>query len=139
PWRDIALVALAVGALGACHNIIAYFSMYFLGLWFGLRVYLRTTAKEGLRRVVAGAVLAILLATFYAIPAMGDRELVAVERIITGYYNALANFTKLDEFVWARPRWGMRLYVGIPGTLAIVAGLAAIVRLRRRGAEPLRG
>lgn len=139
PWRDIAFVALSVGALGCCHNITAYFSLYFLALWFGLRVALRTTSPEGLRRTVAGAVLAILLASFYALPAMGDRQLVFVERIITGYYNALVNFSKPGEVLWARPRWGMRLYVGVAGTIAVVAGLAAVLVQRRRGAPPIRG
>ncbi|MDB4970968.1 MAG: rane protein of unknown function, partial [Myxococcales bacterium] len=43
------------------------------------------------------------------------------------------------QMLWAAPRWGMRLYVGVAGTLAVVAGLAAVVVQRRRGAEPLRG
>ena len=52
---------------------------------------------------------------------------------MTGFYFSLANFIAVTKVLWTEPRWGMRWYVGIAGTLAVVAGLAAIVARRPRG------
>ncbi|MGZ3438816.1 MAG: hypothetical protein ACXVDD_04850 [Polyangia bacterium] len=130
---DIAFLALALFALGACHNITAYFSVYFLVLWLGLRLALRTVSRDGMRRAVVGGALGFLLTVGYAVPAIGDAKRVWMERVMTGFYFSLANFIDVKKVLWTEPRWGMRWYVGIAGTLAVVAGLAAIIARRPRG------
>ncbi|MCU1278167.1 MAG: rane protein of unknown function [bacterium] len=130
---DTAYLALALFALGACHNITAYFSVYFLVLWFGLRVALGTVGRAGLRRAVAGAALGFLLTVGYAVPAIGDAKRVWMERVMTGFYFSLANFIDVKKVLWTEPRWGMRWYVGIAGTLSVAAGLIAILARRPRG------
>ncbi|MGZ3426703.1 MAG: glycosyltransferase family 39 protein, partial [Polyangia bacterium] len=135
---DIAFLALALFALGACHNITAYFSVYFLVLWLGLRLALRTVSRDGVRRAVVGGALGFLLTVGYAVPAIGDAKRVWMERVMTGFYFSLANFIDVKKVLWTEPRWGMRWYVGIAGTLAVVAGLAAIIARRPRGQSLLR-
>lgn len=138
PYADVAFLAIALWALGSCHNITAYFSVYFLVLWFVLRVSLRTTSREGIRRTVAGAALGFLLTVGYAVPAIGDAKRVWMERVMTGYYYALGNFVPWQKVLFTEPRWGMRTFVGVAGTIALVAGLAAVIARRPRGDE-LRG
>jgi hypothetical protein len=130
---DIAFLALSLFALGACHNITAYFSVYFLGLWLALRLLLGTVGRGGLRRAVAGGVLGFLLTVSYAVPAIGDAKRVWMERVMTGFYYALGNFIDLRKVLWTEPRWGMRWFVGVAGTLAVAGGLAAVIARRPRG------
>jgi hypothetical protein len=131
PYAAIAGLALTLFTLGACHNITAYFSIYFLALWLILRVAMRTTDRAGLLRVVAGGLLGFAMTVFFVVPAMVDRHRVWVERIITGYYDALRNFVPLTE-VLTWKRWDMRLCLGINATIAIAAGLAAVILTRGR-------
>jgi hypothetical protein len=139
PWADVAWLGLALMALGSCHNITAYFSVYFLTLWLLLRLWLRTVPRAGLKRAVAGGGLGLLLTVFYAVPAIGDAKRVWMERVMTGYYYAFRNFVPLDKMLIAEPMWGtMRLYVGVAGTLALVGGIAALLAKRPRN-QPLRG
>jgi hypothetical protein len=139
-YRDIALLAFALFALGSCHNITAYFSVYYLGLWLVLRVALRTSDVAGLRRAIAGAALGLGLTVSYAIPAIGDAKRVWMVRVMTGYYYPFNNFVAPLKTITADPRWGtMQLYVGVAATLATVAGLAALFNRRFAAGEPLRG
>ena len=135
---DVASLALALAALGACHNITAYFSVYFLALWLLLRLALGTVGGEGLRRTLAGGALGFLLTVSYAVPAIGDAKRVWMERVMTGYYYALGNFVPATKVLWTEPRWGMRTFVGVASTLAVAAGLLAVVARRPVG-ERLRG
>ena len=130
---DIAFVALAVGALGCSHNITAYFAVYFIVLWVAMRLALRTVAVAGLARAAAGGALAFLLCVFYALPALADSKRVWIERLMTGYYNPAGHFMAPLAFFHAAPRWQMLLYVGIPATLAVVAGVVAVALGRPRG------
>lgn len=133
---DVAWLALAVGALGSAHNITAYFAVYFLALWVGLRVALRTTTTQGIARAAAGGVLGFLLCVFYALPALADSKRVWIERLMTGYYNPAGHFMSPLAFFHAPPRWDMLLYVGWPATLALVAGVVAVCARRPPG-EPI--
>ncbi len=130
---DVGFLALALFALGACHNITAYFGVYFLVLWLALRLALGTVTRAGFRRAAAGAALGFFLTVGYAVPAIGDAKRVWMERVMTGYYYALANFVEVGKVLTTTPRWGMRWFVGIAGTAAIVAGLAAVIARRPRG------
>jgi hypothetical protein len=130
---DIAWLALSLFAVGACHNITAYFSVYFLVLWFVMRVALGTVGWPGVRRTVAGAALGFLLTVGYAVPAIGDAQRVWMVRVMIGYYSPMGHFIDLGKLLFAPPKWGHQWYVGIPGTLALAAGLAAVVAGRPRG------
>lgn len=138
PWLDVALLSLSLAALGSCHNITAYFSVYFLGLWLLLRLALRTVGADGLRRAIAGAALGFVLTVFYAVPAIGDAKRVWIERVMTGYYFPLRNFVPFSTVLWTQPKWGMRTFVGFAQTMTVLAGVAAVIRTRRAG-PPLRG
>ncbi|HXU72425.1 MAG TPA: hypothetical protein VN947_24050 [Polyangia bacterium] len=130
---DVAWLALSLFALGACHNITAYFGVYFLVLWIALRLALGTVSRAGLRRAVTGGVLGFLLTVGYAVPAIGDAKRVWMERVMTGFYYALSNFIAIDKVLTTTPRWGMRWFVGIAASAAVVAGLAAVIARRPRG------
>jgi hypothetical protein len=138
PYAAVAGLALTLFALGACHNITAYFSIYFLTLWLIMRVALRTTDRAGLLRAVLGGGLGLWLTISYAVPAIGDAHRVFMERVMTGYYYALGNFVPADKVLWTEPRWGMRTVVGVPGSIALFTGLAAVLA-RRPSGEKLRG
>jgi hypothetical protein len=140
PYADVAFLALALWALGSCHNITAYFSVYFLMLWMILRLALRTVSREGVRRTVAGGALGFLLTVGYAVPAIADAQRVWMERVMTGYYFALANFVPWQRVLFPEPRWGMRTFVGLAGTIAVAGGIAALIARRRfHGGDKLRG
>lgn len=130
---DVAWLALALAALGCSHNITAYFAVFFLGLWLVLRLALRTVGKPGVLRALAGALLGFLLCVFYALPALGDAKRIWIERVMTGYYNPAGHFlAPLKFFVW-EPTWQMRQFLGVAPTLALVAGIAAVVARRPAG------
>ena len=130
---DIAWLALSLFAVGSCHNITAYFSVYFLVLWIVMRLGLRTVGRAGFRRAVAGAALGFLLTVGYAVPAIGDAQRVWMVRVMVGYYYPLGHFIDLGKVLIAPPKWGHQWYVGVPGTLALVAGIVAVVARRPRG------
>ena len=133
PLRAVGLLALAVGALGSCHNITAYFSTYFLALWVLGRVALGTVDKAGFARGVAGGALGFFLTVFYAIPAIYDKERVWIIRVLSGYYDPMHQFVPWSKVPWAEPPWGMRSYIGMAASFACMAGLLGVVLLRRQG------
>jgi hypothetical protein len=130
---DIAWLALSLFCVGSCHNITAYFSVYFLVLWLVMRLLLGTVGRVGLRRAIAGAALGFLLTVGYAVPAIGDAQRVWMVRVMTGYYWPFGHFIPLGKLLFAPPKWGHQWYVGIPGTLALIAGIVAVVARRPRG------
>lgn len=131
-WSDVAWLALAVAALGCSHNITAYFSVYFIGLWLALRWALRTTDRDAVMRAVAGGGLGFLMTVFYALPALQDSGRVWVTRLTTGYYDPSRNLMQWWMVLWNEPRWGMRTSVGIAQSLAAAAGIAALFAWRAR-------
>ncbi|HEY2747274.1 MAG TPA: 6-pyruvoyl-tetrahydropterin synthase-related protein [Polyangia bacterium] len=131
--RDIALLALALAALGCSHNITAYFSVFFLGLWFLGRFALRTIGKDGIRRALFGAALGFLACVFYAVPALFDSKRIWIERVMTGYYNPAGHFLSPLAFFVAEPRWQMRLYLGVANLVALILGIVAVAMKRPRG------
>ena len=124
---DIALLALTVAALGSCHNITAYFAVYFLTTWMIVRAALRTVGAEGFKRAFLGAALGLLMTVFYAIPAIQDAGRVWIDRVTTGYYHSLSNLVPIGKVLLAEPRWGMRTFLGLAGLLAVAAGAAAVI------------
>ncbi|HEX4460119.1 MAG TPA: hypothetical protein VIA18_19205, partial [Polyangia bacterium] len=136
--RDIAFLALALAALGCSHNITAYFAVFFLGLWLGLRVALHTVDQAGIVRTSWGALGGFLLCVFYALPALGDANRIWIERVMRGYYNPAGHFMAPLSFFVAEPRWSMRLYVGTGPLIGVIAGLVAVF-MKRPPNEPLVG
>jgi hypothetical protein len=136
---ELAGLALALAALGSCHNITAYFSIYFVALWMLLRIALRTVEPAGLWCAFAGGALGLLLTVYYAVPAIFDAQRAHMERVMTGYYDPLRNFVAIGPgLFWAIPHWDMRLSIGAAATLGLAAGVAALLAGRPTGA-PLRG
>jgi hypothetical protein len=132
-YGSVAAVAFTLFLLGACHNITAYFSLYFLLLWLVLRIAARTTDRAAILRVLAGGGLAIVLTAFFVVPALVDRNRVWVERIISGYYDALRNFVPVSTTLTTEPRWDMRTFVGAAQSIVLGVALAAVIARRPRG------
>ena len=74
------------------------------------------------------------MTVFYAVPAIGDAKRVWIERVMTGFYYSLSNLMSYRELLTSQPRWGMRTFLGIAGSVAVAAALVAIVvaLIRRR-------
>lgn len=137
--RDVGVLALALGALGTSHNIIAYFSIYFLALWMAVRWLGGELDRAGFRRALAGGVLGFLLTIFYAIPALVDSRRVWIEGITHGYYSYKRNFIPVGHYLFSSVRNNfMRLHLGWPAAVLLMLGLAALMVQRRRGGKFLR-
>ena len=137
---DIAFLAIATAALGCCHNITAYFSVYLLLAWLLVRVAMRTVSVAGFKRVLWGSSLGFLMTVFYAVPAIGDARRVWIERVTTGYYHSLSNLVPIARVLTAQPRWGLRPFLGLAATFALIAAGVAlgVAALRRRASPRLR-
>jgi hypothetical protein len=137
---DIAYLALSLAAVGSCHNITAYFAVYCLGAWLLTRLAMKTVSREGFRRTLLGALLGLSLTVFYAVPAIGDANRVWIMRVMIGYYDSLRNLVPFEKLLFPTPKWGMRTFLGLPATLALVAGVAAMIyasTARRRAIVPV--
>jgi hypothetical protein len=129
---EVALLGLAVAALGISHNITSYFSIYFLGVWFFGRLALRTADRAGFKRMVLGGLLGFAATAFFTVPAIFDRGNVWIERIAGGFYYYGNNFVPIEKAFVGWRRWDMALDLGLPATAGVAAALVAAAVARRR-------
>lgn len=130
---DIAYLALSLAAVGSCHNITAYFAVYCLAAWLITRLAMRTVSMAGFRRMLWGAILGLFLTVFYAVPAIGDANRVWITRVMIGYYDSLRNLVPFHKLLFPTPKWGMRTFLGLPATLAVLSAIAALIYSSVRG------
>ena len=135
----------ALGLLIITHNVTAMLAGLVAGA-YGLGVgLLRRAPSRNLLPAAAGICLGLGLAAFYWWPALTERPLVQLERILTGYYDFRQHFRPLPSLVEPIPP--RELYRGNPpdartaGThllgLAAFGVLAGLTSRDRRGSALL--
>jgi hypothetical protein len=140
-WADALGLGAALGLLTITHNVTAMLAGLVAGA-YGLGVGLvRRVPSRNLLPATAGICLGLGLAAFYWWPALTERPLVQLERILAGYYDFREHFRPLPSLVEPIPP--RELYRGNPPDArtagAHLLGLAAFGVLAGLASRDRRG
>ncbi|RLC32606.1 hypothetical protein DRH13_01535, partial [Candidatus Woesebacteria bacterium] len=104
--RQLAFFAITTAVFFLSHNLTILMSIPLLLAWFLVRIVMEKNKRlEMIKSVSAGFVLGLLVASFFIIPLIVERNQVHLETLTQGYFNYLAHFINLKQ-IFVSTQWG---------------------------------
>jgi hypothetical protein len=135
-------LALSLALLLITHNLMAMIFLPILGVWI-VSLLILEKDRSMIPQLLGSVVLGIILASFYILPMVGERQFVHVESMLGGYFDYRQHFVNLQQLFFSNyfgygssvlgPNDDLSLSVGIVQWLAALSGvILALVGLRKR-------
>lgn len=104
--KQIAFFAITTAVFFLSHNLTVLMSIPLLLAWFLVRMVMEKNKRlEVIKSVSVGFVLGLLMASFFIIPLIVERNQVHLETLTQGYFNYLAHFINLKQ-IFVSTQWG---------------------------------
>lgn len=104
--KQMAFFAVTTAVFLLSHNLTVFMSIPLLLVWFLVRVVMEKTKRlEVAKSIAVGSVVGLLVASFFIIPLIVERNQVHLETLTQGYFNYLAHFINLKQ-IFVSTIWG---------------------------------
>lgn len=103
--KSVALFSLTLFLYLVTHNLTVFMTLPILIFWILLKLYKSKYKKSDVKRVFVSLCVGLLLASFYLVPVIIERELVYLESLTWGYFNYLAHFLNIKQ-LFLSVHWG---------------------------------
>jgi len=112
---SVALLALSVFIFLISHNLTVIMSVPLILLWlFFVPLRFSDNLKNIIKKLFTGFLIGILLASFFVIPLIVERNQVQLETLTYGYFNYLAHFATVKQ-IFLSLNWGYGPSIAGPG------------------------
>lgn len=127
-WKWVGSLALTVGGLVLSHNLVALISLPFIGLLGILLIVLspKNTFKISMFQFLVGLSLGLAISSFYAIPALAEKQYTMVDQLTQGFSDYHHHFLYLRQFFVGKWGYGGSIS-GLDDDISFVIGVVQVL------------